>query len=342
MHSERTAAQTDQDRLAIAESVNLLLAYADGESAVQYREAAVQAGAYIDTLFDTYAPEVAPGDRGLAKALGGIGLARVELQYGASEFDLRYYSGRHEDRVLAAFHHAGHSRAFIEGAFRYARNVNEMHPGTYGPEAFGRFPIIGAFHDNILGNGRGHDERQSALLANEVMRRIGATSAPDKPIREAIMATTWDDKLQYQSVNDDRPHVAYQRAAAVADLLGLFERRGPYLSVCISVEDLSKKQHGRILTQEADRYGVSLDGMTIDECMGFIDYSPVLRRAYGKLLASEPGFYQAFQPADPRLDELFTERAENARTLGEISAAYNASELTAHQTLLFTREYMGA
>lgn len=334
--------QNQIDEQVVAETITDLQNYLQVEAEQQDREAFWAAGEYIDSLYDQYAPEVSQGDRMLAKLLGGIGLARAELRYGKNEFDLRYYGGHQEERVITAYHHAGHPRAFIENSFKYATKVNEVEPGTYDTAAFIRFPIIGAFHDNIMGNGRGNDERQSAILAAEMMTRLGFTLVPDKPTLSAIEATTWSDELKRQSVDESKPFLSYQRAAGVADLLPMFDRRGPYQALCVTVEDMSKQMHDRILTREADLARISLLGASVDDCMDLIDRSPALTERYGQLLHGQGDFFEDFTPADPRLDDFFPGRPENVHLLREIDAAFHAGSLTARETLLVARDFMQA
>jgi hypothetical protein len=335
-------AQDQLDDQAVAETITDLQSYLQVEAEDREQQAFWNAGEYIDSLYDQYAPEVSPRDRMLARILGGIGLARAELRYGKDEFDLRYYGGHYEERVISTYHHAGHPRGFIENSFKYATKVNEVEPGTYDTAAFIRFPIIGAFHDNIMGNGRGNDERQSATLAAEMMSRLGFTLTPDEPTYTAIEATSWSDELKMQSVDPSKPFLPYQRAAGVADLLPMFDKRGPYQALCVTVEDMSKRMHDGILTKEADLARVSLLGATVDDCMDLIDRSPALSERYGQLLHGQGDFFEGFQPADPRLDDFFPGRPENVTLLREISAAYHAGSLTARETLVIARDFMEA
>jgi hypothetical protein len=342
MSYEHTGLSEAPDDQIIAETIGDLQTYLQVETEQRDREAFWEAGEYIDSLYDKYAPEISQGDRMLAKILGGLGLARAEMRYGKDEFSPRFYGGRYEDKVIATYHHAGHPRSFIENSFKYAVKVNEVEPGTYDTGAFIRLPIIGAFHDNVMGNGRGNDERQSAALAAEMMQRLGFTLMPDEPTYAAIEATTWSDELKRQSVDDTKPFLPYQRVAAVSDLLPMFDRRGPYQGLCVLPEDMSKRMHGQILTKEAALAKVSLIGASVDDCMDLIDRSEVLSERYGELLHGQGDFFENFKPGDPRLDEFFPGREENVHLLREISSAYHAGSLTARETLEVTRDFMNA
>jgi hypothetical protein len=298
------------------------------------------AGRFVSELYDEFTPDISKEAREVGTVLGAAGLALVEERFGHDEYSPKLYGGSHESRVLATYHHAGHSRMFIRNMFAYATKVNELEPGTYGPEAFARFPGIGALHDSVMGNGRGNDERQSALLAGGLMRRVVGMSGEDPETVAGVDATTWNDTLKAQSVEDGQPYLPYRRVAAVADLLSLFTEASPYLSVCVAVEDLCKQQKGQLLTREADAAGFSLEGASIEDCLQFIDTSPALRAAYGEMLGGQAAFGANFKPADPRLDTFFPARAANAVFKQEMAERYAAGDMSALQTLQASRDYM--
>ncbi|HEU4914827.1 MAG TPA: hypothetical protein VFT16_05530 [Candidatus Saccharimonadales bacterium] len=328
------------DRQAVNETIADIQTYLQIENDSRQHEAYTGAVTFIDSLYEQYTPDMPVADRMYGKLLGAVGLARAELRYGKDEFSPHIYGGSYEDQVIATYHHANHPRGFIANAFRYATAVNQRRPGTYDREAFIRIPVIGAYHDAIMGNGRGNDERQSARLATELMTKLGFTLLADTKTTVAIDATTWDDELKKQSVNEQKPHLEYQRLGAVPDLLPIFDRRGPYEGICVLIEDMSKRLHDQILTREAGALGMSLVGVTIDDCLQLVDQSPVLREKYGRMLAGQIPFYESFKPGDPDLDQYFPGRGDNIVLLREVSDAYNAGRLSAHDTLLVTREYM--
>lgn len=299
-----------------------------------------EASQFIDGVYDQYAPEVPPEHRIWGKILGGAALALAKERYGRDELSPELFSGSYEQDVLATYHHAQHPRGFIVDAFRYARVVNRIEPDTYHTEHYVRFPIIGAFHDLVMGNKRVNDERQSAILASEVTCAVGMGFLPDEPTYLATESTTWNIELKRQSFDETKDYLEYQRAACVADLLPLFDKRGPYQGICCVVEDFSKNMHGNVLNEEAAKLGVSLVGISIDDCMHLIDSSPVLRAKYAEALCSQTDFFINFQPADPRLDAMFPGRADNIMLLESIRDDYLAGHINAYQTLIRARNFM--
>ncbi|HLZ15283.1 MAG TPA: hypothetical protein VKQ34_04845, partial [Candidatus Saccharimonadales bacterium] len=129
--------------------------------------------AFIDGVYDTFAPEVNAEARSIGRLLGAAGLTLAVKRYGNDEQSPRLYGGTVENSVLATYHHAGHPRQVIENMFRYAAAVNREQPGTYTNTDFALFPGEGAFHDLSVGNGRENDERQSGRLLSGYATRIG-------------------------------------------------------------------------------------------------------------------------------------------------------------------------
>jgi hypothetical protein len=309
-----------------------------GEAA--WAEKYYDAGAYIDSLYDEFTPDISEQARMVGKIAGASALALAEVRYGRDDQSPKVYGGSYEERVLATYHHGGHPRAFIRNEFRYAQAVNAIEPGTYAEQHYARFPIIGGFHDLIMGNGRGHDERQSARFATEFMMETGMSLAPDAEAEAGVLSTTWDAARNMQAVEPGGQYEKEQRAAAVADLLSIFDESGPYQGVCCVVEDMCKRAHDQIFVTEADAQGFSLVDTTIDECMRFIDSNPRLTAQFGKQLAGQAGFFANFQPADPRLDELFAGRAANVQFMEEVNQHYAAGNLSALDVLHACRDYM--
>ena len=324
----------------------------------RYRSAA----AYLGSLFDEYAPDVSHEDRLIGVTLGATELVQLESRYGPNEQMPRVYGGAVEAGVLATYHHAGHSYDFIQDMFRYAAAKNRVQPGTYDSAAFIRFPIIGAFHDSIKGNGRGEDERLSAQFATEMMTSLGFTLLPDEPTAEAIIgtegseedpahaaiiSTTWNDEQKRQAVDLSGEFAEYQQAAGVADLMSLFDRRGPYKSVCLAIEDMCKVMNDRIFQHHAYREGFDYTSASVDECMQFVDTVPALGTKLGDILRSQVGFFANFQPVDPLLDSMFPGRADNIVFMRRLSELYDARlesdpPMTAHRCLLAARDFMAS
>lgn len=337
---EQVITEIELDEEVIAETISNIEDYLQGEEQGTWEQEYYKAADYIESVYEAWAPDLDTEQRMTGKILGAVGLARFTMKYGESDQNPGLYSGMYEDRVLATYHHAGHPKSFIQNMFQYAHAVNEAHSGTYDEAAFVRFPIIGAFHDAIMGNGRGIDERQSAKLAMELMSKLGFTILPDEAVGGAIDATTWNAELFQQSVDLSKPYLSYQRAAAVADLLPMFDRRGPYQGICVTIEDMCKKMNGQIFTRIADEYDFSLEAASIDSCMALIDASEALRAKYGELLAGQAAFFTSFTPGDPELDSYFPGRPANISFLSEISEAFSAGRITAVETLLAARDYM--
>ncbi|HKR81926.1 MAG TPA: hypothetical protein VJR27_02910 [Candidatus Saccharimonadales bacterium] len=340
MTNYENSAQALEDRRVVDEAIAGLETQLQLQTEGAWRGTWEQTGRFIEGLYQQYAPEVSEQGRLIGQLLGATGLTNVILRYGADEHHPKLYSGSYEKRVLATFHHGGHSSQFIENCFLYASKVNELRPGTYDEGAFTRFPIIGGNHDLIIGNGRGNDEHQSAMLSSEMVMRVGFSLNPDEPTFEGTLATLWDEKRERQSVDPSRPCVEYQVASAVADFLPIFDRRGVYQALCCIVEDMTKKLQGQILTNEADVAGFSLVGAGVEDCLEFIEDVEVLRAKYKEQLARQVRLFRDFRPADPELDQLFTGRPENIGLLDDLNTAFAAGRISARKTLLIARDFM--
>jgi len=342
MAYENPTATALQDRQEVEDVVVSMEAHLRTQVDAVFQDTWKQQATFIEGLFEQYAPEVSEEKRLVAQLLGATGLTFIAERYGIDEHHPRIYSGNYEQRVLAAYHHLGHSAGFIENAFMYGTAVNKVRPGTYDSTAFLHFPIIGAYHDPIMGNGRGNDERQSAILGSEMFMRLGFLLTPDEETREGILATGWNPKRKQQSVDPTRPHLEYQVASGVSDLLPLNDRRGPYQTICCIVEDMTKKMHGQVLTRVANEKHISLAGIGVNDCLDIIDHSDTLHAAFGKILKGQTAFYEQFTPADPGLDELFPGRPKNIAFLGTINSAYAAGKIGARQALAMAKEYQAA
>ena len=328
------------DRHVVGHLLTELEACSAGEDTERWAEAVQTAGQFVDGLFNEFVPDLGVDRQTFGRMIGGTALAFMDWRYGSNEMQPRIYSGTVEQNVIATYHNGGHARRVMRDMFRYAVRCNEQEPGTYGNDNFKRFPGIAGHHDAILGNGRGNDERQSALLAVELMLRLGLASHRDEATGIPIEATTWDVVKQTQAVDPARGHVESQRAAAVGDLMPLFDRRGPYLSVCLAPEDLSLKRYDQIFIREADEVGFALVGASVDDCLGLIDQRPRLREAYGNFLKGQSGFYKLFTPADPQLDQSFPGRAQNVEFMQTLSRLYASGSLSALGTIAVCRTYL--
>ncbi len=340
MNYELTQTQDTIDQVVVADALTEIEQYLQAGNEHDWAEKYTDAGAYIDTLYDTFSPEISEQARMVGKIVGATGLALAEVRYGRDEYSPKLYSGSYEERVLATYHHGDHPRNFIRNMFAYAQKVNERDPGTYGEHELARFPGVGAFHDLIMGNGRGNDERQSARFAGEFMAQIGFSLTSDEETEAGVAATTWDAERRMQAVNDDQPHIEMQRAAAVADLLSIFEPSGPYQGVCVLVEDMCKRMNDRLFVVEADAAGFSLVGASIEDCMRFIDNNDRVRAKFSQALAGQAGFFANFQPADPRLDQMFPGRAANVQFMQELNEQYAQGNLSALDVLHACRDFM--
>ncbi len=337
---EKTIPQEQLDEQVVADALAEIEEHLRTGSDTAWAEKYFDAGAYIDKLYDEFVPEADERVRMTGKIIGAAGLALAEVRYGHDEYSPKLYGGSYEDRILATYHHGGHPRMFIRNMFKYAAKVNEVEPDTYGDDAFARFPGIGAFHDLVMGNGRGNDERQSALLAASFMTDLGFTLVDDEPTVAGVLATTWDADNNAQAVNAEQPFVEYQRVAAVADLLSVFEKSGPYQGLCVVIEDMCKRMNNRLFVVEADAAGFSLNDVSIEDCMRFVDSNPAVRARFTEMLAGQAGFFANFTPADPRLDEMFPGRAENVQFMVELNEHYAAGTMSAVDVLHAARDFM--
>jgi hypothetical protein len=279
------------------------------------------ATSYIDGLYDEFTPELDDENRRFGRLLGGVALAYADLQYGHSEISPRLASGSVENDVLPTYHHSGHPRAFVRDMFRYSA----ARPGTYSDDEKALFPISGGLHDIKMYNGRINDERQSALFAVALMHKLGRV-APNDPrpqkVKAAIMATTWDIQRAAQNFQPEDEHPHMQQAGAVADLLPMFDERGPRVSLALGPEMMTMNTYDNILSRVAQEQGFELDGTPVDECLEFIDSHPELGAVFGNFLRGQPGFYRNFEPADPALDQYFPGREANVGFFDEHSQLY--------------------
>lgn len=340
--------QAQLDQQIVEQTIENIQRYidqsADDEDS-QWHNAFGRHHAFIQGLFEAYAPEVPRLARGFFGGLGATALALAEVTYGSDEMHPKLYSGTYEQNVLATYHHVGHSRGVTEDMFRYAATRNQRYPDDpFTKHSFGRFAIIGPAHDEIMANDRGNDERQSALLATDLVYSFGLLAHPRDPeIYEGISSTRWDDVRKRQSVDPSRGFLKTQQATCCADLMPICDRRGVYQAVCLAPEDFTKNRYNRALTHEAAAMGVSLDGASAETCMQIIDESKLLQTMLRDFLQEESDFFRTFTPADKELDSYFTGRQDNIDLLDGIVTDYKPDKpgsLTAAGVLERARDYM--
>lgn len=310
---------TDQD--VVDEMVDEVSELMRSDSDPRWNDAYRYAASYIDGLYDEFTPEIAECSRLFGRRIGAIALAYSDLQYGRDETTPRLYGGSAEQDVLATYHHSGHSRRFVRDMFRY----HATRPGDFSDDDLSLFPVIGGFHDAKMGNGRGTDERQSALFAGRVLRALGGLSLRDVKVRgtvAAIRATTWDVKRAAQAADLNEGYFHMQQAAAVADLLPLFDRSGPLVSLSLIPEVMTMEATDNVLSKVALERGFDLSRASITDCMEFIDHDPDLGRVFGNFLETQPGFLRNFTPADLDLDSHFTSRVDNTDLFIELNKSY--------------------
>lgn len=334
------AEQQALDTSAVAQTIADIDNYENTVGEHEYHDARARAASYTVGLYDEFAPGTAERARRMGVAVGSVGLALAEVRYGKDEYSPKLYSGSFEHAVLATYHHGAHPRRMMRSLFQYGAAINELRPGTYDDTAFAQFPGTAALHDIIMGNGRGHDERQSGLVAARLLPHFGFTEHDVETTVAGIDATAWDDERQAQAIDSAKPHVAYQRAAGVGDLFSLFTKRGLYEAVCLAPEDFCKQVNGQVFTYEARARGFSPAGKAVDECIEFIDSSGPLRAKFGAYMLDQPAFFANFKPADPALDDIIPGRAANVAIARELAAAHQTpNTITAKRTLEITREY---
>lgn len=295
----------------------------------------------IDGLYNHYAPELSAAQRALGREIGATGLAFLSIKYGPDEYAPRQYSGTYEEGVPATYHPARHSYGFMGNKFLYMRDVNEQYGlgVVYDELDFANAPVDAVLHDAIMGNGRGNDERQSALLAAHLMRERGASEESVRRSVAGIDATTWDDEISAQSVRETDPYLWNRRAAAVADMkAGVFDPRAVYEGQALFVEDYSKQREKRLFVVQAGLHGFEVEGKTVDDYMEFVDWCEPLRQAYGRHASNQGIFCRTFQPADPHLDELYPGRTANAEWYEDAAAEFHGGSMGAHDILLAARE----
>jgi hypothetical protein len=297
--------------------------------------------AYLETVLNELVPTMDEQSRMTAVVVGGAALGYVRDKYGFDEYSPKLFSGTAEQDVLATFHHAGHSRRVVRDMLRYAVAVNEQRPETYTHNDLAKLAIIGSFHDTVMGNKRGTDERQSGKFANQYLRAIGGLLIADPEIQIAIEASTWDEKAMTQSYNPVKGYTNAQLAMCSGDHMSTLEPNAPYISITLAPEDASRKFNDQILTRAAKAAGFSLIGATIEDCLDFMDSNDTLRTWYGNYLGSNITFMQNFQPADPELPNIFpTTRQANVAHMRDMHERYLAREIGAVDTLILSRDYM--
>jgi len=318
--------EKELDQRIVEATLADLGAFIDAQENERFDAATLEAKQFITGLYDTYAPEINSTARMIGTMLGAAGLVFLAERFGADDMHPKMYSGTHEREVLATFHHVGHSRDFIEAEFAYAQKVNQVTPGTYGPSAFMRFPVIGSLHDGIMGNGRGNDERQSGQLGGQLLCALGMSLTPDEPIKYGIGSTAWKEKIMEQSFDPQEPYVEYQLASCTADLLPLHLRGGPRRALGVISEDMCKQMNDRVLVREAKAAGFVLARASVETCYAFMDTSETLREVCGQKLRQQKRFFETFKPADERLDAFFPGRSDNIDFLGDLCDAHDRRE----------------
>lgn len=304
-----------------------------------WANAHADASRYIDDLYEQLTPHLDETKRGGARLVGATALAFVDLHYGRDAQRPRLYSGSVEQNVVATYHNGAHAREFMRGMLAYMVQQNQQQAGQYDDDDLAMAPAVGATHDAVMGNGRGADERQSGLFAVALSRWLGAAGLRPQALRATIEATTWDSVKSAQAVRPERGWARQQRAAAVADLLSLFDRRGPLASISLVPEDFSKQMHDRLFTSEAEAAGFRVEGASIDTLMEFIDQRPRLQQQLRQTLEGLPGFYRGFVPADAQLDQLYQERENNVAFLKRLEGVYASAEMGAVAILHMAREH---
>ena len=332
--------QEQQDTAAVQSAMSQMGRFIEGAPEAAWEDSCMRASDYIDSLYKKFAPDISLQARFIGKIVASSGFAFLEMRYGKDEYSPKLYSGTYEQNVLATYHPARHSFQFLYNEFLYAAAVNKRKPGTYGDAEYARFPIIAAFHDPIMGNERGNDERQSARLAAEFMCRIGITLTPDEEVMAGINATAWNNAKKTQAVGKPNlPHAKYRRAACAADLLTVFMDTGVYDGVTLFPEDFCKQEHKQLFTREAQAVGFSMTGASIDDCMQLVDSRPILQKKFGEFMHGQANFFETFTPADPHLDEMFPGREQNLDRLHHLTTAYDRGDIGAHDALVIARSY---
>lgn len=314
----------------------------DEAQASEWSTAFTDAQDYTREMYAAFTPELTPALREVGILLGGITLAYAEVQYGKDELTPKIYHGHHEDGLLASYHNAGHHRRFVHDLFTYAAARNSREPGTFNAAHYLRFPAIGGAHDAKMGNGRGNDERQSALFGARLMQKIGLTLDQDPLTQTAIEATTWTVATASQAVDPSKGFLAEQQAAAVADLLPMFDRRGPYVSLLLAPEIFMDQLHGQALTLEAQRSGFQLDEASVEACFAFFDENETAGRMFATYLEGLAAFYENFTPADLNLDSMFPGRSANIDFIRELNYGYKRGQISAREVLLAARDFIHA
>jgi hypothetical protein len=309
---------------------------------------------YIDGLYEEYVPTMDARRRVAGAHLGGLIGAYLELTYGNDSMTPKLYGGSYEQGVIATYHHAQHSRDFLRGMLSYAVQCNNSsEEPEFTDEDFQIFPNIALSHDAIMGNGRGHDERQSSKLAARLPERLpeflnqrSLVPIPrelivveDPATIVGVSATTWDDKANTQAIDPSKGFLRFQKAAGVGDFFASYGKEGAVKSIELTPETFTKKAQGQILTHVAKEVGFSLKDASVDGCLQLIDVRPELTAAYGPSINGASGFFAGLKSADPRMEVMHPGRPDTIHLLGYIAQGFNEGRWNAYGSLGVAREY---
>ena len=340
-----TTAQAVLDRKVVKDTINQMQAYVDTTAEQQWEATYTYYRDQVEDLIQTYAPQLGMASRLGMSAVSGSFLAFHEYKYGRDEYHPKQYSGAVEKNVLCTYHHAAHPLGSLDYAYRYAVERNHREPGTFSDEDLAWLPAVCTPHDLIMGNGRGHDERQSALLSIEVVTKLGLLMLPEGPIVPGITASGWNAQKQRQDFNRKHGYFPVQQAMCIGDLGSLGDQHYLYQAVCIAAEDAGKLMHGRILQRQAAAAGVPLLGATVETCMELFDERPILMDYYKNVFwPKQLSLLTAYpkKAADPKIDSYpgFGGRLQNIDDATALSADLQAGRLSAVGSLLRAREIM--
>lgn len=331
MASEALALQERLDQQAISQALVELEHHANDFNNSTWATNLRAATGRLQNVYNEYVPDMDQENVRLASIIGGSLLSFIAEKYGPSPMQPKLYSGAHEKNAIATYHNLQHTEFVVTDMIRYGAWKNQQHPGTYTPEDFFLFSIIGGAHDMIIENGRGNDERQCGKLAQQIAMQFGISLAPDPRLSIPIEAGTWNHSKNKQSFDPSKGYVLGQMAKCSADILSPCKVDGPLQSVYLEPEDMSKRFTGGLLAKEAEAAGVSLEGASIEDCMALVDERQALTNVGKDFWNNQISFYTDYpdKAVDPEIDKFETWRHSNIPLVEGISADYNAGRVTA-------------
>lgn len=185
------------------------------------------------------------------------GVVTQLINYAFSEVERKYGKGVGDGETPKSYHNLLHTKEVLTAAQQIAKKALEA--GKIGVADIPLIEIAASFHDIEQDLGSGNNERESARIAAEEMRKIGLKDEDVQKVKRMILATTvfFENGVMKQSATDDY----LTQVLADADLSNLgqepqfyWERAQNLLrEVGFIGEQASFLENHRFYTEEAKR-----------------------------------------------------------------------------------------